>query len=239
MKSAALLVLTLVLAGCVGAPSTTDQSRPSGVSDATLTPQSRHTDSGSGSPEVLDLAPYNPEEFWLHVAPGGLAVFEYTSFEEMVSAADLIVLGRAGRVTEGRPLPAEAGAEGYGRGQIQFSVESVVTGDAVMTGPDTIMIEFVLGDERLLPKFTAEVPTERVLLFLGNNGKLAEELGYDGDGPLGGYEYYGIQSPQGYLREVNGRAQAPIGSDEDWLTALQGRTLDAIAESISPAASSS
>lgn len=206
----------------------------------TLAPMaSRVTDTGEGSPEVLDLSAWPPDEFWLQVSPGGLAVYVYPSLAYMTQNVDLVVVGRIKEVLDGRPIPADAGAEGFGLGTITFSVEEVLRGDPVETKPGLLQIEFLMGDARLLPRYTSRIPPERVILFLMNKGLDAERNKQDPKGPLAGYDVYAIQGPQGYLRVLDERIDSPIGVEDAWLADLDGRTYQDVRALIAAAANPS
>ncbi len=195
------------------------------------------TDSGVGSPEVLDLSPWPADEFWLQVSPGGMALYVYPSLTDMTKGVDLVVIGRVTEIADGRPIPAEAGAEGYGLGTIALSIEEVLRGEPVETKPGIVSVEFLMGDARLLPRYTSRIPSERVILFLMNKGLDAKRHGQDPNGPLAGYDVYAIQGPQGYLREVDGRIDAPIGLDDAWLFDLDGQTFPEVRKQVLAAAS--
>lgn len=84
----AVLVITAVVACSVSPAADGAATTPAEIAQATFVDP-------TGSPEVLDLSPWPVEEFWLQVAPGGLALNVYGSLEAMARDADLIVLGRA------------------------------------------------------------------------------------------------------------------------------------------------
>lgn len=224
----AVVAAGLLLAGCV-AP--TAGGKPPAASPV-KPPPTRMSDSGGGSPEVLDLRPWPEDAFWLQVAPGGLALYVYPSLKAMVTGVDLVVVGRAQAVLPGRPLPDQDKSNGYGLGTIRFVVEDVLAGKPAEPNPNVLLVQFVMGDRRLLPRYTGRIPTERVVLFLANLGEHAERIGQDPNGPGLGYEYYSIQGPQGYLREVQGTMIPPAGVEDEWLKSLQGRPFDAVLDEI-------
>lgn len=192
----------------------------------------------TGSPEALDLSPWPVEEFWLQVAPGGLTLNSYGSLEAMAQDADLIVLGRAIDVVDGRPIPPEAGADDMALGVVRFVVDQVISGRPVDAAPGVINIEFLMGDKRLMPRFTKGAPEEPVLIFLRNKGSEAERRGDDPEGPLAGREYYVILGPQAYLRTDAGRIVPPTGIGDGWVLDLEGRTVSDVVEAVTKSTAS-
>lgn len=231
----------IAIAACTGARApaavTSPATRPAPSGEAPSGDPSpaptRHVDSGEGSPEVLDLSAWPPGDFWRQVAPGGEALYVYPDIETMTEGVDAIVVGRVTAVSDGRPMSGDASNEGYGLGELAVAVEEVIGVDkrlgnrGVAPAPGKIMtVQFVLSDMRLMPRFIGRVPDERVVLFLANLGLHADRFGLDPDDPTLGYDYYTIQSPQGYIREIDGQAVGPAGRDDAWLEALEGAPFD-------------
>lgn len=189
----------------------------------------------TGSPEALDLSPWPVDEFWLQVAPSGLALNVFSSLETMAQGADLIVLGRAIDVVEGRSIPPEAQADDMAMGVVRFTVDQAISGRPVEAEPGMINVEFLIGDSRLMPRFTKRVPAEPVLLFLRNKGSEAERRGDDPDGPLAGRNYYVILGPQAYLRTEAGRVIPPTGVGDRWVLDLAGRPIDDLVQVVDAA----
>lgn len=222
-RTSAIALLTVVPLGCSAAGG--EVAVPSSDAQPAPTPQGGEL---IGSPEVLDLSPWPGDEFWMQVAPGGLAIYVFGGLTEMTEAAHLVVVGRATSVKNGRPVPGDAAADGVGRGLITFAVDDVIAGSPVYVRDQELNLEFTLADARLLPRYTAKVPDERVLLFLGNWAALAKAHGFDPAGPWGGEDMYGIIGPQAYFREANGQVEPPTGTHDDWVVALGGMTFDAL-----------
>ena len=238
LRQSALAGLVMLLAGCSAPPGAGTEAQASAPvvlqsGQPEMTPaKPRMTDSGEGSPEVLDLSPWTPPQFWLQVSPGGDAIYSFSSLEDMTAGADLVVVGRALGVTGGRPMSAEAQADWYGLGVIEFAVEESVAGRLVERGPGIINVQFVMGDRRLLPKYAGGVPSERVVLFLMNLGMHGERLGIDPDHPTLGYSYYSIQVPQGVLREVEGLVDLPAAAEDAWQLEVRGRPFPDLVEEL-------
>lgn len=227
--------MSLLVVACVAPGAAT----PTGVPRASVSPQpTRIADSGEGSPEVLDLSPWPADEFWLQVAPGGFAIYVYGSLEAMTTGVDLIVVGRAKKILEGPPLPPDAG-EGSGVGRIEFAIEEVISGRPVEARPGVVLVQFVMTDARLFPRFAGRVPDERVVLFLANMGEHAKRHGFDPTDPTLAPNVYSIQGPQGFLRDVDGAVAVPPGDEEvsPWLQELEDRPFDDVVRDVRAIAS--
>jgi hypothetical protein len=140
---------------------------------------------------------------------------------------DLVVVGRIRAVEAGRPMPPEDQADGYALGELEFEVEDVITGEVVEAEPRIIKVQFVLGDGRLLPRFTKMFPKERAVLFLANLGKHAERLGLPPDDPTMGFDHYSIQGPQGFVWDDHGYAR-PSSTDDQWMRDIEGRSFEEV-----------
>lgn len=111
-------------------------------------------------------------------------------------------------------------------GVVRFAVDQAIGGRPVEVEPGVINVEFLLGDSRLMPRFTKRTPEEPVLLFLRNKGSEAERRGDDPDGPMAGREYYVILGPQAYMRTDAGRVIPPTGVGDGWVLGLEGVPVD-------------
>lgn len=227
----------LIVAGCTGAansgamPSGGREPTPQGSEAPAIASQSsppRQTDSGEGSPEVLDLSAWKPAEFWRQVAPGGEALYLYDDLPTMTNGVDAVVVGHVTAVGPGRPTSGDD--TDFALGEVSFQVDEVIRSALPITEGETLTVQFTMTDKRLLPRYTARVPTERVVLFLANLGLHAERFGFDPDDPTLGYGYFTLQSPLGHIRDANGSADVAKGREDEWLLDLDGRPFEVVVE---------
>lgn len=113
-------------------------------------------------------------------------------------------------------------------GLLEFAVDEVIAGEVVEAEPGLLYVEFLVGDERLMPRYTRRVPRERVMLFLHNKGLDAEAEDRDPNGPLAGFDYYVISNATSFFVESNGRVEVSIGAERRWLKDLNGADFDSL-----------
>jgi hypothetical protein len=155
------------------------------------------------------------DAFWSHFYLNAVSE-NFESVVDMMKSSDVVVVGRLGPLEESRSWVAatELGPEGVAfYAMSSVSVERVVHGNYDPSAPGVLDLEVFVPVPSKFEEFRESQPKERTLLFLFRKDEL--------DAPV-----YGIVSVnRGYIRDL-GRAEPPVGADDEWLLAVRGGTFD-------------
>jgi hypothetical protein len=155
------------------------------------------------------------DAFWSHLYLSA-ASENFESLVDMMKSSDVVVVGRLGPLEESRSWVAapELGPEGVAfYAMSSVSVERVVHGNYDPSAPGVLDLELFVPVPSKFEELRQSQPKERILLFLFRKDEL--------DAPV-----YGLVSVnRGYIRDL-GRAEPPVGADDEWLLAVRGGTFD-------------
>jgi hypothetical protein len=155
------------------------------------------------------------DAFWSHFHLNAVSE-NFESVVDMMKSSDVVVVGRLGPLEESRSWVAapELGPEGIAfYAMSSVSVERVVHGNYDPSAPGILDLELFVPVPSKFEELRESQPKERILLFLFRKDEL--------DAPV-----YGLVSVnRGYIRDL-GRAEPPVGADDEWLMAVRGETFD-------------
>lgn len=229
-----VIVLATVLAGCTvsgagGSPAAgTDSATPR--TDASLgnAPSVQETD--------LPASPYAAVDFWAGVTPGGFNDEHYDSLDQMTKAADLVMVGTVTRIGQDPSRHTALSPSDGAFAQLEFKVEEILGGAPQVSPSGAIIVELFMTDPGQYDRFSAGLPTERVLLFLRNKAVEAKRNGWPEEGPDTGHLYYRVVSDQGIVRDVGGRAVAP-DDEGGFLSNINLKTFEEVVAAVRSAGS--
>jgi hypothetical protein len=225
-----------------GSPPPTGFATPSGSTaplstlDAAQSPSAATSTDDSGGASPAPVQAFDAREFWERAVSGDPGAIDYGSLRKMISAVDVVLVARPTGIVQGRDVAGNAAGTDVGYfATVSLDVEDVVAGRIVKGDPHALKMELFMGASdptrndyvATFARYAASLPTERVLLFLTNKGKLFERLGLGPDDPGGGYDYYMIASGQAYVRDVGGAAE-PWLAGPDWLVGLRGESFKSV-----------
>jgi len=162
------------------------------------------------------------DRFWSLAQVRGMPAEWYDSLTSMALAADAIVVGRVGLVTQGRewrPNDAEwSEREPLDPLMARFANLTVETWDVIGTLPprasaSEIVIEMFLREADLLPMLQAAVPRERAVFFLRSKADAPEFFRL-------------VNDEQGLIRDIGGESHVVGASDSRMLVEVNGLPFD-------------
>lgn len=161
------------------------------------------------SPTIMPTALELSDRFWKPISFGGESP-EWATVEEVVAASDLVVLGTVVDIRLGRRTQEP--------GSLQFvlstvAIDDVLKGVPISRAEGTIDVEWALSTGESLADVRAHVPDHRVILYLYNQGLIAERAGHPEDIEFYQYQYIAVSPQQGTLRDIDGRAHAIVAPD--------------------------
>jgi len=229
-----VIVLATVLAGCT--VSSAGSSSTPGTEIAT--PRTDASPGGApGAQETnVSASPYTPVDFWAGVAPGGFNDEHYDSLDQMTKAADLVMVGTVTQIRQDPSRHTGLSPSDGAFAQLDFNVEEVLSGAPQVSSSGAIIVELFMTDPGQYDRFSAGLPTERVLIFLRNKAVEAKQNGWPDEGPDTGHLYYRVVSDQGIVRDVDGLAVAP-DDEGGFLSDINLKTFDEVVAAIRGAGS--
>ncbi len=227
--------LALLIAGCARQPA----AAPSQVDVNTATPPVGsapiETLAATEKPPSSPVAPYAPADFWAGVAPGGNNDEHYTSLDGMTKPADVVVVGTVTRISQDSTRHTDLSPTDGAFAQLDFKVEQVLSGTPEYAASGVLNVELFMTDPRQYRQFAAQLPAERVLVFLRNKAVEARQNGWPVEGPDTGHLYYRVVSDQGVIRAVDGKA---VANDDGggFLSAVNKASFDQVISDVQAAA---
>jgi hypothetical protein len=230
MKNASRLLLAATfvcfVAACTGAvpsspPPPSILVHPPGGTPIPIVPT-------TGTPED---GPYTAAEFWEYVVPGGDGVEHYESLAAMTEAADAVVVGTIVDLRkDDRYSEADLGGGLVVTMTLKF--ERTLSGEVNPAAPGELNLSVYVTDPGQYDRFAAGLPAETAIFFLRN--QFAEIDTNKGSHRPNDRLYYRVVSDQGLIRDVDGKA-IPAVADGEFLTALSGKSFDALVEGVTNA----
>jgi hypothetical protein len=264
IRALCLSLVAVAAAACVaqpGAPAPSSAASPdSPAPPVATTPSPAATTLPSNPPAVLATAPalrttlpdpqeteapqpkLEPHAFWARIG-GDDYVPTFSSTNEIVAKADTVVVGTVLGLRQTREIPVEETGETMYMMGVEIRVDEVIAGSVVPgTDDGNLLVESLLAFEPAQARFdtlAASTPVgEQVMLFLWNKGEDAKRHGMKPDDPLAGEQYYLMLGGfEGYIRNVNGKADVSPDAPGQWIKRLAGRAFgDAVQEARAAAA---
>lgn len=169
------------------------------------------------------------DAFWTAAYVRALEVEHYETTAALIEAADAVVVGRIADAVPGRVFgdPSEAAAF-YVSATLQ--IDEVLRGD--LSEGTAVTLELLVPREEEMPGMVASVPTERTIFFLRNKGAEARTLGLPVDVQAAEAPFYRLVMLTSYLREFDGAVHVGLGTEDEFLLALEGKNFDALVDQL-------
>lgn len=160
---------------------------------------------------------------------------EYESFDALMAAGDAVLLGTLLTLDEGRSFGEPRDGVSRPRERMTFMAVAKLQIDEIIyqrPGVDlgrSLDLEIMVQSDRDIPDLQRSLPVERAVYFVYSKGLAAEERGLPRSSQVESSQYFGFtSSSQGLVREIDGRAHGPIGSDSPFLAAVEGESFQQV-----------
>lgn len=177
------------------------------------------------------------DAFWSHFHVVGSEVEQYDSLDSMAAAADVVFLGRVTSVAKGR-IFGDANSGNPEETQVQYAtltvdVERLLAG-SLPSDTRYVSLEMIMFDSEIT-SMAANLPAEDSIFFLRNKGIEAQSLGLPSERIEEESSFYRLVIGAALLRVFDGHVVPSVGTDAEFLLALDGVPVDDVIAQITEA----